>query len=112
MPIRLVSSLVVLLALPLLALPAVAQQTNIQNQISQHVDQREARISQVSTTPGPDLRAARMAQLHRDIGELSSLSATVQSGLRQLQSGMLVKDLDGNLKKMEKLSKKIRREME
>jgi hypothetical protein len=32
--------------------------------------------------------------------------------LRQLQQGVLVKDLNQNLKKMEKLSKKLRREME
>jgi hypothetical protein len=36
----------------------------------------------------------------------------VESDLEKLQQGLLVKDPNGNLRKMEKLSKKLRREME
>jgi hypothetical protein len=35
----------------------------------------------------------------------------VQSGLQQLQRGVLSKDFAENLKKMEKLSKRLRQEM-
>jgi hypothetical protein len=57
-------------------------------------------------------RPARLAALHQDASELSVLSISVQSDLQKLQRGMLVKNLDENLKKMEKLSKKVRREIE
>ncbi len=107
MPTRLVS-----LLLFLLAVPAVSQQTNIQSRISQRVDQREQRTSQVVVPPGPDVRAARLQILHQDASALSALSESVQSDLRQLQKGLLVKDLNENLKKLEKLSKKVRREMQ
>lgn len=104
---RLVSLLLVLLAAPVLA-----QQPNIQTRINQRIDRREQQISQVVTMPGPDLKAARLEALHHDAGELSALSASVQSDLLQLQKGMLAKDLNANLKKMEKLSKKLRQEIE
>ena len=50
--------------------------------------------------------------LHHDANELSTLSAAVQSDLHRLQNGLLAKDLDKNLKQLEKLSKKARREMQ
>jgi hypothetical protein len=50
--------------------------------------------------------------LNRDVSELTALSESVQSDLRQLQRGVLVKDLNENLKRLEKLSKKLRREMQ
>ena len=107
MPTRLVS-----LLLFLLALPAVSEQTNIQTRIAQRVDQHEQRTSQVVVPPAPDVKAARLHALHQDASELSALSESVQSDLQQLQKGMLVKDLNENLKKMEKLSKKVRREIQ
>ncbi len=103
------------LALPLLfvlTIPAISQQTNIQNQISQHIEQKENRTSQVIAPQGQDPNAARLLEVKNDATALSALSASVQSDLRQLQHGVLVKDLNRNLKKMEKLSKKLRREME
>jgi hypothetical protein len=38
------------------------------------------------------------------------LSAALQSDLQQLQEGLLAKDLAQNLKKVEKLSRKLRQE--
>ncbi|MFZ1142991.1 MAG: hypothetical protein ABR881_23385 [Candidatus Sulfotelmatobacter sp.] len=106
MPTRLASLLLVLLAVPSVS------QTNIQARISQRVDQHEQRTSQVVVPPSPDVKAVRLQVLHRDATELSALSESVQSDLRQLQKGLLVKDLNENLKKLEKLSKKVRREMQ
>ncbi len=100
------------LLLFLLSLPAPGQQTSLQTRINQRVSQREEQISQVSASPAPDVRAARLAALHHDASELSVLSISVQSDLQKLQQGMLVKDLNENLKKLEKLSKKVRREIE
>jgi hypothetical protein len=64
------------------------------------------------TPPDLDLRAARLKTIHDDAADLSTLSASLQSDLQQLQKGMLAKDLAQKLKQMEKLSKKLRQEME
>ena len=53
----------------------------------------------------------RLQTINQDASELSALSASVQSDLNQLRKGMLVKDLAQNLKKMEKLAKKLRQEV-
>jgi hypothetical protein len=100
-----------LLLLMVAAVPAFGQ-TNIQTQIAGRVDAKEQRTSQVIVPPGPDVRAARLQMLNRDVSELTALSESVQSDLRQLQRGVLVKDLNENLKRLEKLSKKLRREMQ
>lgn len=107
MPFRHVS-----LLLLILSVPAISQQSSLPARINQRVDRREEQISRVSASPAPDVRAARLATLQHDAHELSALSGSVQSDLQRLQQGMLVKDLNDNLKKMEKLSKKVRREIE
>ena len=58
-----------------------------------------------------DLRAVRLQNIHEDAQHLSALSISLQSDLQQLQKGMLTKDLAENLKKIEKLSKKLRQEV-
>ena len=100
------------LLLLILSVPASSQHTSMQARINQSVAQREEQISQVSASPAPNVRAARFAALQHDANELSALSSSVQSDLQKLQQGMLVKDLDENLKKLEKLSKKVRHEIE
>jgi len=109
MPARLVFLLLVLLVLP-----AFSQQPNLARQINQRIDAHEQRISRIATDPTPAKQiqaAARLQSIHHDAEELATVSASVQSGLQQLAKGLLVMDLDANLKKMEKLSKKLRREM-
>jgi hypothetical protein len=65
--------------------------------------------------PGPprDLNspAFRLQAISQDAEELSTLSASLQSDLLQLRKGLLTKDLTPNLKKMEKLAKKLRQEV-
>lgn len=58
-----------------------------------------------------DLRAVRLESIRHHAEELASVSTSVQSGLQQLQRGVLSKDFAENLKKMEKLSKRLRQEM-
>ena len=55
--------------------------------------------------------AARLEAIHHDAAEFSTLSASLQSELQQLQRGLLSKDLEQKLKRMEKLSKKLRQEV-
>ena len=56
-------------------------------------------------------RALRLQAINQDASELSALSASMQSDLNQLRKGMLSRDLAQNLKKMEKLAKKLRQEV-
>ena len=108
MPTRLL-----LLGFLLIGLPALSQQAPpIQRQIQQRVDQREDRISRVIAEPAVNEQAAKMLVVRQDANELLALSASVQSDLQRLQQGVLVKDLNNNLKKMGKLSKKLRQEIE
>ena len=51
------------------------------------------------------------AQLQRDAQELARLAQLIPSEIHQVESGLLPKDLDGQLKRIEKLSKQLRREI-
>jgi len=53
----------------------------------------------------------RLQSIHSDAEQLSALSTLLQSDLQQLQKGVLSKDLTDNLKKIEKLSKRLRQEV-
>jgi hypothetical protein len=64
------------------------------------------------TPPEFDPLAARLKALQRDAADLSALSASLQSDLAQLQKGFLAKNLDQKLKQMEKVSKRLRQEMQ
>jgi flagellar motor protein MotB len=109
MPARLGCLFLFLLAI---SAAALGQQTSLQARISQREESRQQRISQVvSGTTEPDAAAALRQTIHRDAEELSTLSESVKADLQQLRQGMLAKDLDEKLKKMEKLSKKLRREV-
>lgn len=67
-----------------------------------------------SSIPGlkrpPGVRVAS-TQLKEDGDELSQLAQTVPSDLEQVSKGLLPKDLEKKLKRIEKLSKKIRNEI-
>jgi len=67
---------------------------------------REVRPEPVHTNP-----QARLEAIHRDAQELSELQSALQEQLQLLQKGMLHKDLAENLKKTEKLAKKLRGEV-
>lgn len=53
----------------------------------------------------------RQQAINRDAEDLSALSSAMQSDLSRLQKGMLPRDLARNLKKMEKLAKRLRQEV-
>lgn len=99
---------VVFLSLVLLSVPSLSQST---------MNQRTpgGNWSPTIVRPEPprdlDLRAFKLQAMHEDAKNLSALSAQLQSDLQQLQKGMLAKDLAQNLKKMEKLAKKLRQEV-
>jgi hypothetical protein len=105
MPTRVVSFLLLLLAIP-----ALSQQA-AQQQMSQKIWAR-GQMMRPDSPPELDPRAAALQAIHRDAEELSVLSTSLQSDLQQLQKGMLVGDLTQKLKKMEKLSKRLREEVQ
>jgi len=82
--------------------------------VMQRVQQRyEAHDNHMRPEAVPELndRANRQVLIAHDVQELSALSSSLQSDLEQLRKGMLVKDLSQKLKKMEKLSKRLRQEV-
>jgi hypothetical protein len=109
------SARLVSLLLVLIAVPAFSQQPCISQRINQRIDSHEQKISQIareSTSAEVDAGTIRLQAIQHDAEELSGLSASVQSDLQQLGKGLLAKDLDARLKKMEKLSKRLRQELE
>jgi hypothetical protein len=76
---------------------------------------REAdKLSNPTEVP-PQVTAKRRrvdpAQLKRDAHELASLAQLIPSQVEEVENGRLPKDLDGQLKRIEKLSKQLRREI-
>jgi hypothetical protein len=107
MPARLATLLIFLLPIP-----AVCQRGSVQARVNQSIAQQQQQLNQLPPPAALDVRTARIEAVQQDANELSALSASIQSDLLKLQSGVFVKDLNDNLKKMEKLSKKLRKEME
>lgn len=97
------------LLVSLLTLPALTQQTPITAQLPG----RNWSLPVIRPEPPrpSDLAAIRVQTIHEDAEHLSTLSASLQSDLQQLQKGVLPRDLSDNLKKVEKLSKKLRQEV-
>ena len=64
----------------------------------------------VQKHPSPDDMRARAAnvQLQKDAKELADLCASVSGGLDGVKQGLMSKDLPEKLKRMEKLSKRVR----
>ncbi len=111
MPARLASLLLVLLAVPA-ASPQSSPQGNVQQRISKKIDWHNQMAEGTVPPASPDADSARAQSIHHDAEELQALSVSVYSDLQQLRKGLLAKDLDEKLKKMEKLSKKLRRDMQ
>lgn len=96
------------LLVSLLTVPALTQQSGMQ--LPGHNWSLPAAI-RPEPTREPDLRAVRLESIHQHAEELAAVSTSVQSDLQQLQKGMVSKDFSENLKKMEKLSKRLRQEV-
>ena len=96
--------------LAVLIVPALAQSptspSRVREQTWAGLDVQPAGTAQI------DIRAARLRSIHHDAEELATLNVSIHSELQELKRGMLPKDLARNLKKMEKLSKRLRQEVE
>jgi hypothetical protein len=81
--------------------------------MTQRVPGKDWSATSVKPEPPHDFNSAtfRLQAINHDAQDLAKLSAELQSDLRQLQRGLLSKELAQNLKKMEKLSKRLREEV-
>ncbi len=57
------------------------------------------------------VRRVNLAQVRRDAEELAQLERTIQIEIREAERGAMPKDLSDNLKKIQKLSKRLRGEL-
>ena len=104
------SSRLVLLCLVILAIPVLSQQQDVGAQGQPWVWGR-AKSMNADPIPQLDPEAIRRKNIHEDAEQLSALNAALQEDLQLLQKGVLAKDLAQDLKKVEKLSKKLRQEV-
>ena len=107
--IRLTFALVVLLCGSL-----AAQSPQSESDAAIQREQTRARALAAEITAPP--RAAptprvNVAQLRHDAEELARLERTIQAEITEAQRGAVPKDLSTNLKKIEKLSKRLRGEL-
>ncbi len=92
--------LCLLLGLPLVALPARSQNVNMEHPEEVHAQK----------LPSPeDIRArAANVQLQKDAKELAELCASIPADMDGVRRGVLSQDLLEKLKRVEKLSKRVR----
>ncbi len=69
------------------------------------------RQSEKVEPPAPSRRTISAAELQQQADELLSLAQQVHSGAQRASQGLLDKDLKDKLKRVEKLSKKLRDEL-
>jgi hypothetical protein len=105
-----VSTIRLVLLVSLLTIPALTQQAGIPPQIPGR-NWTMAPAIRPEPPRDTDMQAMRLQTIHDDAEQLSALSSSLQSDLKQLQNGKLTKDLTENLKKIEKLSKRLRQEV-
>ena len=92
------------------ALLAAPQQLPPNAQVH-HPIQQEPKPA-VNNTPIMEVgRKPDLTHVKEEAGELSKLVESVSSGVNQAQKGIVPKDLGQNLKKIEKLSKRLRSEL-
>jgi hypothetical protein len=92
------------------AIPAFSQYDNAAQQTKQKI-WSQGQMMRTDSPPEIDAQKTRLVAIHQDAASLSDLSASLQSDLAQLQKGILAKDLEQKLKKVEKLAKRLRQEM-
>ncbi len=61
--------------------------------------------------PGQPQPRPNSARLHSDAAELAELARSVSADLNQVNRGLLAKDLDNKLRRIEKLAKQLRQQL-
>jgi hypothetical protein len=68
-------------------------------------------VQDQETPVNPVFRRASGAELQQQANELARLSQQIPGSIQQVNKNVLPKDLNGNLKKIEQLAKKLRNEL-
>ena len=95
----------------LLTVPAWAQHPRSEQNGIHQGEQADAQAQQNIPPPLQQTRSVDSAKLKRDADELASLAASVPSAVAQTTQGVLPNDLLEKLKKIERLSKRLRSEI-
>lgn len=77
-----------------------------------HAQELQAQNERDFPPPNPKQQAARIAALRGEAGQLADLAASIPVGVDHVGKGMLDKELLQNLKRIEKLSKHLRGELD
>ncbi len=76
-----------------------------------HAHELQSQNERDFSAPTPKPTAARRAELNSEAGQLAALAASVPAGVEHAGKGLLDKDLIETLRRIEKLSKHIRSEL-
>ncbi len=81
--------------------------------LSQNVNPMHPEEIHVQKHPSPDDTRARVAslQFQKDAKELAELCASIPGGMNGVNQGLVSKDLLEKLKRVEKLSKRVREQL-
>lgn len=88
--------------------PPVPVQTGPSAQQQQLEKAAEVAQGKDSTTGKPQKSAADLVKLSQDADELSKLAQTIPSDVNQISNGVLPKDVEEKLKRIQKLAKQLR----
>jgi hypothetical protein len=101
-----------LVLISFLALFCIAQNREGPTDVAPPVPRSVDQLEQMATTqPAPPVHRIDNAKVRREADELAKLAAGVPPDVIRLQGGLLPKDVINNLKRIEKLSKQLRREL-
>jgi len=103
-------SLILLFALLILASSACAQRSGPIGQ--RQADRAEDQFDKSVPPPPHPRQNIDVAKLRQDAGELASLAQSIPPDVEQTTKGLLPKDLDQKLKRIEKLAKQLRSQID
>jgi hypothetical protein len=104
---------ILLLALLLSASPFLAQGSQGIRPAGQHqADKAETQFDKSVPPPARPRQNADPAKLREDANELANLAQSIPPAVEQTTKGMLPKDLDQKLKRIEKLAKQLRSQID
>jgi hypothetical protein len=88
--------------------PSVSQQEPMRPVPSREFEIAKSTVDTHAAAPIQQLQSADLAKLKQDANELASLAQSIPPDVDQTAKGILPKDLDKKLRRIEKLSKQLR----
>jgi hypothetical protein len=101
---------VLLLAVLLFASPSSAQRVRPAGQ--HEADKAESQFDKSIPAPAHQTLSVDITKLRQDAAELAALAQSIPPAVEQTTKGLLPKDLDQKLKRIEKLAKHLRSQID